>query len=41
MANLFDGTTIPGLKPVRKHLADGAIKTFYCHGLPRVPQSHS
>jgi hypothetical protein len=32
MANLFDGTTIPGLKPVRKRLADGAIKT----GLPWV-----
>ncbi len=31
MAHLFDGTTIPGLKPVRKRLADGTIKTFYYH----------
>ena len=29
MAHLFDGTTIPGLKSVRKRLADGTIKTFY------------
>ncbi len=31
MAHLFDGTTIPGLKLVRKRLADGTIKTFYYH----------
>jgi hypothetical protein len=31
MAQLFDGTTIPGLKLVRKRRADGTIRTFYCH----------
>jgi hypothetical protein len=31
MAQLFDGKAIPGLKLVRKRLADGTIKTFYYH----------